>query len=461
MDDRARGLALDAEAVDALGQAALASLLRLHGRSDDEPIFRADPDGLIEELLLPPPEAPEALADVLATFELAAGGGWDKGAPGNLAYIPNGGLESGVVAAMLGAGTRRFTGAAYETPGLVALEEGVVRWMAAVVGLPSGAAGILLSGGSIANLVAVAAARGRLGGDPATGTVYIGAGAHHSVAKGARLAGVRSEQVRIVPTDDERRMDVVTLARMIAEDRAAGRRPCLVVATAGTTDDGTIDDLHGIASVAREAGAWFHVDAAYGGFFALTSRGRDRLVGMGEADSVTVDAHKGLFLPYGIGALLVRDRATLTAANVEHGAYMRALPSVDGLPHYFELGPELTRPFRGLIAWLPLHLHGVAAFRETLDRMLDLAERAAGALGGVPGVRVFGRPPLSIVTVGASAGDDATRRLLDAINDSGRFQVSGTTIDGRLAVRLAFLSQRTTGREVDEVVALIAQTAAG
>jgi aromatic-L-amino-acid decarboxylase len=181
---------------------------------------------------------------------------------------------------------------------------------------------------------------------------------------------------------------------------------------------------------------------------------------MGEADSVTVDAHKGLFLPYGIGALLVRDRASLTAANVEHGAYMRALPSVAGLPHYFELGPELTRPFRGLIAWLPLHLHGVAAFRDTLDRMLDLAERAAHALGRTPGVRVFSRPQLSIVTVGATAGDDATRRLLDAVNDSGRFQVSSTTIDGRLAVRLAFLSQRTTEREVDEVVALIARTTA-
>ena len=157
---------------------------------------------------------------------------------------------------------------------------------------------------------------------------------------------------------------------------------------AGTTDTGSIDRLDELAEVARRAGAWFHVDAAYGGFFALTDRGRERLRGIELADSVTVDAHKGLFLPYGVGALLVREPDDLVAAHEGSGAYFRGLPTTEGLPHYCQRGPELTRPSRGPLLWFPLQLHGSAAFAAELDRMLDLAAMAYDRLSSMPGVVV-------------------------------------------------------------------------
>ena len=157
---------------------------------------------------------------------------------------------------------------------------------------------------------------------------------------------------------------------------------------AGTTDTGSIDPLDELADVAADAGAWFHVDAAYGGFFALTDRGRARLRGIERADSVTVDAHKGLFLPYGVGAILVRDPDDLVAAHEGTGAYFRGLPTTDGLPHYCQRGPELTRPTRGPLLWFPLQLHGTAAFAAELDRMLDLAAFAHARLAAMPGIVV-------------------------------------------------------------------------
>ena len=158
--------------------------------------------------------------------------------------------------------------------------------------------------------------------------------------------------------------------------------------------------------MAAGAGAWFHVDAAYGGFFALTERGRERLRGIERADSVTVDAHKGLFLPYGVGALLVRDPDDLVTAHEGAGAYFRGLPTTDGLPHYCQRGPELTRPTRGPLLWFPLQLHGTAAFAPELDRMLDLAAFAHARLAAMPGIVVAPAPELSIVAFRAAAGDE-------------------------------------------------------
>jgi aromatic-L-amino-acid decarboxylase len=335
------------------------------------------------------------------------------------------------------------------------MEESVIRWMADLVGLPAEAGGILLSGGSLANQTAIATARARLGDGPADGTMYVSERVHHSVVKAAHLAGVAEDRIRVVSADDAFRMDVASLSTTIDADRAQGLRPFLVVGVAGSTDTGAVDPLGAIADVAASAGAWFHVDAAYGGFFAVTARGRARFAGIERADSVTLDAHKGLFLPYGIGALLVRDRAPLRAAHAGSGAYLRDVAATDELPHYFQLGPELTRPTRGLAVWLPLHLHGVAAFREALDRMLDLAELAVERLDAIDGTEVVSAPELSVVAFRATAGDAATDRILGAINGSGRFHVSSTTLDGRAVIRLAFLNPSTTREHVEGVVELI------
>jgi aromatic-L-amino-acid/L-tryptophan decarboxylase len=440
------------------GAAAIELVARLIDARATRPIFTPPRDGLLDELRQPAPEVGVPIADLLARVEEAALAGWNKTDGGDLAYIPNGALYSGVLGALLAAGSHAFTGQSGEAPALVAIEESVIRWMAGLVGLPGGAGGILLSGGSLANQTAIATARARLGDDPSDGTLYVSERVHHSVVKAARLAGVPAARIRVVGADSDFRMDLASLTAAIDADRAQGLRPFLIVGVAGSTDTGAVDPLGAIADVASNAGAWLHVDAAYGGFLAMTERGHARLAGIEGADSVTLDAHKGLFLPYGIGALLVRDRARLLAAHAGTGAYLRDVAATDELPHYFELGPELTRPTRGLAVWLPLHLHGVAAFREALDRMLDLAEVAAERLDDVEGVEVIGRPALSIVAFRSTAGDAATDRILRAINGSGRFHVSSTTLDGRATIRLAFLNPSTTIEHVEGVVELIRVT---
>lgn len=426
------------------------------------PIHLPTHDSDIDGMFAPPPErgvndAGPLLERLLST----ANGGWSKAHGGDLAFIPNGGIPSGALAALLAAGLHAFTGASHESPALIALEESVLSWFARVLGMPAASEGVLLSGGSLANQTAIACALAT-GDDPARDTFYLSQRAHHSLHKGLRLSGVPERCVREVPTDPATRMDLTALRAQIEQDRAAGRRPRLIIGTAGTTDTGAIDDLEGLAAIARGCGAWFHVDGAYGGMFALTERGARRLQGMRAADSVTVDAHKGLFLPYGISAVLVRHPGALERAHGGMGSYQRDLPRAPRLPHYFLRGPELSRPFRGVLVWLPLHLHGVARFRAALDRCLDLAEEAARRIPAMAGMELVGSPDLSVVAFRATAGDAATQAVLDAINASGRFHVSSTIVDGRTTARFAFLHHRTTRSDLDHLLAIVrASTGAG
>jgi aromatic-L-amino-acid/L-tryptophan decarboxylase len=417
-------------------------------------IFTATPGPVLSDLLRPPGEDAEPADDVLSRLTTASQFGWDKAQGGDLAYIPSGGLFTGAVGAWLASAIHAFTGAAFEAPALVAMEESVLRWVAGTLGMPGDAEGILLSGGSLANQTAIACARehGRTGPTP---RVYLTPRVHHSVRKGLRLSGIPDAEARSMAVDSDGRVDLPGLRRQLARDRADGARPWLLVAVAGDTDTGAIDPLSELADIAAEHAAWFHVDAAYGGFFTLTERGNERMRGIERADSVTVDAHKSLFLPYGIGGLIVNHPGALIRAHAADGAYLRDVEDINGLPHYFGLGPENTRPFRGLLAWLPLHLHGIAAFRETLDRMLDLAVQAAENLKRIPGIDVPRDPELSITLFRASDGDQETQRILGSINNSGRFHVSSTTIDGRVTIRLAFLHPRTDRDLLDDLVALV------
>ncbi len=445
----------NAEQRHALGREVLDFVDRwIERRGTDPASWPAPPDGLIETLLERPSELGSELGPLLDAIDRATQTGFDSAGPGMLSYIPSGGLYSAALGSMLGSVTNQYTGGAHASPGMTAIEESVIRWMTELFGLPASAGGVLVSGGSIANQIAVVAARSRFGEDFADGVVYTSERVHHSVQKAARIAGIASKRVRLVATDGSRRLHAGALKEAIAEDRAAGLRPLLVIATAGTTDTGAIDPLDACADIAADAGAWFHVDAAYGGFFQLTDRGRDRLSGIHRADSITVDAHKSLLLPFGIGGLLIREPVAVVEAHEGAGAYMQDIPAVE-LPHYMEMGPELTRPNRGIQVWLALNLHGVARFRAELDRMLDLAAGAAQALSAMRGLALIGTPELSVVAFRATAGDDVTRTILDALLASRRVHVSSTTIDGRFYVRLAFLSQRTTDEVLDTALEII------
>jgi len=248
---------------------------------------------------------------------------------------------------------------------------------------------------------------------------------------------------------------------MITEDRAAGRRPFLVIAAAGTTNTGAIDPLSAIAEVAEREALWFHIDAAYGGFFQLTGRGHEWFAGSERADSITLDPHKGLFLPYGTGGLIVRDREAMRDAHFEGAAYLQDLPPAGELPNYNELTPELSRDMRGLRVWWPLALHGVDAFRSALDEKLDLTTRVHEALSADPNVELGWDPQLTVVAFRMRGGDEQrSRELLARINASKRVFLSSTMIRGEYWLRVCIVSHRTHADRIDECAAIIRDAAA-
>ena len=412
----------------------------------------------LERLRRPPQEGGRDPEDVLADLDTAGQAGILHPSGGHLSYIPNAGLYSAALGEFLAAGLNRYTGIAGAAPGFSAIEHGVVDWMTSLFDLGPSASGLLLSGGSMANFTGVVTARTTvLGDDFGKGKIYLTGHTHHSVSKSARLAGIRSDHIVKVPVDENRRLDTVALREMIAADRAAGDRPFLIVASAGTTDTGSVDDLHAVADVAAEEEVWLHVDGAYGGFFILTDRGKKRLDGIHRADSIAVDPHKGLSLPFGVGTLLVKEESALVDAHLGRGAYLRDEDQYMGIRDIASLGPELSRPFRGLSVWLPLQLHGVAPFRDALDRSLDLAEHAYQRLAGMPGIEKVWYPDLSIVAF-RFEDDEIGRKAMERVNSGRRVHLSPTMIEDRFVLRIAVLNRRTTREHVDHAIDLIAET---
>ncbi len=381
---------------------------------------------------------------------------YNTAGPGYLAYIPGGGLFHSAVADLIADSVNRYVTVWQAAPGLAELEANVLRWFSRMVGYPETAGGYLSSGGSLANFTAlVTARRERLPENFLDGTIYASDQVHHSVAKAAALAGFPARNVRSIPTDDRFRLRLDRVAGQIAEDRGRGLRPFLLVASAGTTNTGAVDDLAAAADLAAREGLWLHVDAAYGGFFVLTERGRQAMAGIERADSVTLDPHKGLFLPYGTGCLLVRDGAALHRAHAVDADYMRHLSASPEFTDFCQVSPELSRDFRGLRVWLPLKLAGAGAFREALDEKLDLAAWAAEALRVVPGIEIVAEPQLSLlafrlrpaprggVELDGAEIDALNHRFLARINARQRVFLTGTELAGGFVIRICVLSFRT------------------
>ncbi|HYP22035.1 MAG TPA: aminotransferase class I/II-fold pyridoxal phosphate-dependent enzyme [Actinomycetota bacterium] len=422
-----------------------------------------DVDGayeLAEKLRSAPPEEPAEFGELLDVIARAADAAFDTAGPGYLAYIPGGGLYAAAVADLVACVTNRFVNLAAPAPALVRLEADVARWLCDLFEFPPEAQGVLTSGGSMANFSAVVTARTVcLPEDFLSGTIYVSEHVHHSIAKSARLAGFPPAALRPVRTDTSLRLDVDDLREQVARDRAEGRRPFLVVGSAGTVNTGAVDPLDEIAAFADEEGLWFHVDGAYGGFFQMTERGKERFRGIERADSVTLDPHKGLFLPYGTGSLIVRRGGDLLAAHRGGASYLPAQSETD-LPDFADYTPELSRDNRGLRVWVPLHLHGVGAFRRALDEKLDLAAKVYDALVDVDDLDVPWEPQLSIVAFKSRRGNEATDRILQDVNASKRVYLSGTELEGERYLRVAVLSHRTDESRIDEAIEIISKAAA-
>jgi glutamate/tyrosine decarboxylase-like PLP-dependent enzyme len=389
--------------------------------------------------------------------------GFGTTSPRFMAYIPGGGLFHSALGDLIAAASNKYSGFASASPGAVRLENAVTGWLAQVVGYPEGAAGTLTSGGSVANLAAVVAAREARDADGG-GAVYMTRFAHYCVDKALHIAGRARAPRRMIETDERYRMSVDALARALERDRADGVRPWLVVASAGTVDTGAVDPLADIAEVCAAHGAWLHVDGAYGGLFALTEEGRSILAGIELADSVALDPHKTLFLPYGTGAVLARDGGHLLSAFSASADYIRPLGASEVGPSPADLSPELTRHFRALRLWLPLQIAGVAAFRAAQSEKLRLARYFHARLCQIEGFEPAPPPDLSVVAFryrsGSGDADGYNERLLRMVQEEGRVMLSGTRIDGDFHLRCAILSFRTHLRHVDEAIAALERAVA-
>jgi aromatic-L-amino-acid decarboxylase len=411
------------------------------------------------------------LEQVLAHFEHdVVRPGCQPASGGHLAYIPGGGLYHAALGDYLAAVSNKYAGVFFPGPGAVRMENLLVRWVADLVGYPTGAGGHIASGGSIANLAAIATARDahRLrGAEYGRAAVYLTDQTHYCIEKALNIAGMSEAPLRRVAMDDRFRMRPDALAAAIGADRAHGLRPWLVVAAAGTTDSGAVDPLDDIATVARDAGCWLHVDAAYGGFFLLTEHGRRLLRGIERSDSAVLDPHKGLFLPYGSGIVIARDAAALAATHRYTGHYMQDARPEPGDESPADLSLELSKHFRGPRMWLPLVLLGTQPFRAALDEKLLLARYFHAAIGRL-GFEVGPPPELSVVTFrwappGASLeeANRLNRALVEGVHRDGRVFLSSTLLNGRFTLRLAAVSFRTHRRTIDLALRVLRECLAG
>ncbi len=414
---------------------------------------------MVRELREDVPEDGRPFEEVLALLERGAEKGFNTAGPGYLAYIPGGGLFAAALSELIAGTVNRYVGLWNPAPVLAQMEWQAVRWLCDLFGYPSEARGILTSGGSLSEFSAIVTARkALLPPDFLAGTLYVTDQTHASVAKSAYLAGFPPESVRVVPRTHELRMDVDALADAVKRDRDRGRLPFCVIASAGTTNTGAIDPLADIASFAADEGLWVHADAAYGGPFQITERGRERFRGVERADSITLDPHKAMFLPYGTGALLVRDGMKLRDAHHVGAEYLQDLAAEEEIPNFTEYSPELSRNFRGLSVWLPLKLYGLRAWREALNEKLDLTRYLYEELRATPGFEVPWEPEVTVVAfryVGDGNPDELNIRLLDRINASKRVFLSSTRIDGAFWIRACIVSHRTHRDRIEEAVEII------
>ena len=419
---------------------------------------------LARSLAEPLPETGTSFGELLELlFDHAVPCSYNTASAGYMAYIPSGGLFHSAVADLIADSVNRYVAVWLAAPGLAQLETNVVRWLCEIVGYPASAGGFLTSGGSIANLVAVVTARQeKLPEQFLKGTLYASDQVHHSVLKAARLAGFPARNVRAVPADECFRIRVGALERQIEADLAAGLQPFLVTANAGATNTGAVDDLEALADIAQRHALWLHADAAYGGFFMLTERGRSALRGLSRADSVTLDPHKGLFLPYGNGSLVVRDVEALRRTHSVHADYMPEMQSDAECTDFCEISPELSRDFRGLRAWLPIKMHGIDVFRRNLDEKLDLARWACEELAAMAGIVIVAEPQLSLLVfrfeppeLDREVLNPLNRELLERINRRQRVFLTGTLLYGEsgragdFALRICVLSFRTHRERVE------------
>jgi aromatic-L-amino-acid decarboxylase len=384
--------------------------------------------------------------------------------PAYLGYIPGGGLYPSAIADFLGAATNRFTGAWFAAPAAARLEANVLEWFTQWMGYPESTRGILTSGGSLASFSALVTARKHLlGEDLNRGVIYGSDQTHFCVMKVALLAGIPEQNIRLISVGSDFRAVPEYFEKAIKADLKRGKKPFFLVGNAGTTNTGAVDPLLDLAEIAKKYKLWYHIDAAYGGFFNLCKEGKKILKGLDKSDSIVLDPHKGLFVPYGSGSLLVKDGELLRSAHMLTAEYLMDHMTPEGEVSASDYSPELTRAYRGLRVWLPLKLFGVKAFRENLAEKLHLTRWMYERFLEEPGFECMAVPELTVIAFRyrPKKGDvDAfNRKLLAYIVKSKKLFLSSTLLHGKFVIRVCILSFRTHKAEVEEAFEIIKNAA--
>ncbi len=456
----------DWAALRAQGHAMLDDMFGYLETLRERPVWQPIPAEVRGSFQDPLPQAPTPIAEAHARFmhdvlPYAVG----NAHPRFMGWVHGGGTPVGMLAEMVAAGLNANLGGRDQMP--LEVERQVVAWMRELFGFPATASGLFVTGSSMANLVGLLVARtaalgeaSRRSGVAATGVqlvAYTSADAHGCIAQAMAIAGLGTDALRRVPVDGQRRMDVGSLARMMAADKARGLVPFLVAGTAGTVDAGAVDDLAAIAAVAREFGAWFHVDGAYGALGMLSPEVAPLLAGIGEADSIALDFHKWGQVPYDAGFILVRREADQLAAFSSPAAYLARHPrglAASAQPWPCDLGPDLSRGFRALKTWFTLVVHGTDAMGAAIAHSCALARQLEQRVQAHPELEMLAPVALNIVCFRYRAPDAnaVNAEIVADLHESGVVVPSVTTLDGRTAIRAAIVNHRTTAADIDALV---------
>lgn len=393
--------------------------------------------------------------------------GLNAASGGHLAYIPGGGLYPAALGDYIAAFMNKYSGVYFGGPGAVRLENALIRWMCQVIGFPDTALGNLASGGSVASLIAIVTARDAKQINSTNirkSVIYITHQAHHCIQKAIRISGLGEAKLSYVPLKADFTMDEVALKKRVKADKANGLNPFLVIATAGTTDTGVIDPLDAVADITEANDMWLHIDGAYGGFFVMVDELKHLFKGIGRADSIVIDPHKAMFLPYGLGAVLIKDVKALFNAHrymAGEANYLQDVFEIDEDPSPADLSPELTKHFRGMRMWLPLKLFGVDTFKAGLAEKYYLTQYFYEEVQKL-GFEVGPKPALSVAIYRYSPKDlsleetnELNKKLVELVKSDGRVFVSSTTLDGVYWIRLAAVSFRTHLKHIEILLEML------
>ena len=448
--DRSR-ISLSREEMRKFGYAVVDLLSEHFANVRDGPVgSKNDPARLIPLFDVDPPENGRDPTEILGQLEREV-------LPNNLhvdhprffAFVPGPNNFVSAMADAIAAGFQIFNGTWFGGSAAAALERGVIRWLARTCGLPSTAGGLFVSGGSMANLTALVAARHALLQDQTDGaTVYFSDQTHSSVERALRVIGVLPERLRKLPSDENFRLSIQSLREAIANDRAKGLRPFCVIANAGTTNTGATDPLNDLADLAAKEKFWLHIDGAFGAAAILCERGRALLGGLERADSISLDPHKWLFQSFECGCVLVRDVAFLRAAFQIKADYLRDVHRLTLEFNPADHGVQLTRSFRALKVWLSLQTFGVAAFRRAITRGFELAEIAERELRARKGWEILSPAQMATVCFRFGKNDEVQTKLVDVTMNDGYTLLTSTELRGAVALRLCTINPRTTEQDI-------------